>query len=114
MGQDELLRLELARLYREYTALKIPRGGSLVDLRGADVDLYEEDSYLAGLVSTFLSRGGLSVETIELDMTIDARLRGASGKGPNAKTLESFRTYRMKMRELANLLSIASGIRLAS
>lgn len=111
MACDRSLKGDLARRFRDYRALPTPRVRGRLDLTGAEIDLYEEDGYLAGLVSKFLSDSPLEVDAIEIDRTIDSRLEQASTQSSAAQgLLWEFRLYRQRMRELAELLSQASGI----
>jgi len=60
---------ELRAAFQEYQARPIPRLGRLADLAaGADVDLFEEDAYLAGLVSVALAGAPIRVDVIVLDV----------------------------------------------
>jgi len=104
---------QLVRLFSEYKTLKIPRGGiTAVGLSELDVDLFEEDSYLAGLVDTYLRRGRLDLYAIQIDRTIDERLERAArlASGVDERYIRALNDYRSKMLELAYALECASGV----
>jgi hypothetical protein len=71
--------------------------------------VFHADTYLAGLVSTFLGGGQLGVSSIELDTRLDEALADAAQRASGTQVDEVLR-YRKKMLDLAHLLSRASGI----
>ena len=110
MDHDKAIK-ELESLFAEYRVSPIPKGGGqVVELDDADIDLYEEDGYLAGLVSTYLTTGKVSVQEIQLNGTIDARIEKARMTSPHTETIDEFLTYRKRMFELATALNRISGV----
>ena len=80
-----------------------------------DADLWAEDTYLVGLVSSYLKSGRLSVDESVLDESIDSMLSHlVSTTGPMRRDMERFVRYRAKMQELAEALSAATGIPLGN
>jgi hypothetical protein len=108
---------ELAVLFEEFLSLPFPRLPKNLTEEELDLDddiipdIAEEDSYLAGLVTSFLQRGNIDkVPTIVINSSIDYRLSTATAKSEIAcKFLEEFREYRALMLKTANLLSEKSG-----
>ncbi len=110
MDHDKPIK-RLESLFAKYRLLPIPKGGGqLAQLEDADVDLYVEDGYLAGLVSVYLTTHQISVEEIRLDGTIDLRIEKAHRTSPDNKTVDDFLSYRKGMHELATALSEISGV----
>jgi len=112
MAQDNKLKRELKILYNDYKKMALPKAEYSLDLlEDVDIDLYEEDSYLAGLVETFLIKGNIGITEIQIDYSIDNRLDQAIENSLIRQ--EEYRKiikYRKKMLELASALSRASGI----
>ncbi len=102
----------LARLVRELEGRRIPRPKSLAELQLADVDLFEEDAYLAGLAHRFLLEGAIDVDEIAIDHTIDQRLHAALDSSSD-RSLRDLLDYRERLNLLARALSQASGKPLA-
>ncbi len=114
-GRTHDARNELARLFEEYRSLPMPKAGyAIAELQDADVDLSEEDSYLAGLVMTYINSGHIDVRSITIDPTdptIDKRLEGAKlASKTDPMTLQAFADYRERMLELAHALERATGV----
>ncbi len=111
-GRTHAARNELARLFEEYKSLPMPKAGyAIAELQDADVDLSEEDSYLAGLVMTYINSGHIDVRSITIDPTIDERLgRAKLASGIDRITLQAFADYRERMLELAHALERATGV----
>lgn len=103
-------RARVAAAYREYRALTMPKIHNHVELWEADVDLAEEDGYLAGLVDTYLTLGSLGVASIVLDGTIDDRLQQARSYATAQESLARLERYRSAMFDLAETLSEAAGV----
>ena len=102
---------ELARAFAAYRRLRLPRTGDVLDLGEADVELFAEDSHLAGLVENFLTTGRLVDESIRLATGIDSALAHAIALTDDARDrLAAFRHYRSAMRNLATLLAAVSGV----
>jgi hypothetical protein len=104
----------LMTLYHNLRSQRIPRiRGSAVDLNEADVALFEEDGYLAGLVEQYQQEGVIRVTSIRLDRTIDARLGRVKPMDNRARrTLKDLLAYRTKMLAIASALSRVSGVRI--
>jgi hypothetical protein len=101
---------DLREAFERYETRTLPKLGHLVvDARDADVDLFEEDAYLAGLVSSVLAGRPMRVESILLDRTIDSRLAQLA-ELHNHRVVADMLAYRMAMRRLAALLSAATGV----
>lgn len=110
MGHDELLT-DLRSWFEELKHRSLPRAGEAINLESADVDLFEEDGYLAGLVDSFLTRRVLPVARIVLDESIDQRLENARVTTlEGSRTVSEFLEYRKGMHALAEKLSRASGV----
>lgn len=109
MARDDHDRRALRALFERFKQTKRPfeRG---VELWGADVDLWEEDSYLAGLVDTFIARRRIEVTALRLDRTIDARLHQARAYAKSPALIEQWIGYRRLMLELAEALSWAASV----
>jgi hypothetical protein len=106
---------ELDHRFVEHRGISVPRCSGTLDLADADIDLYEEDAYIAGLVEGFLTRASVKVVVIQLDSSIDSRLEKAKAETSAAQVvLRDFKAYRQRVKELAMLLSQASGIPLRS
>lgn len=103
--------MRLAELYRDYRELALPRSGALASLEDADIDLYEEDAYLAGLVATALGSSRLPQAQIWTDASIDARLaRARAGSPEEAAVIAGLKRYRRAMAALGEELSRATGV----
>jgi hypothetical protein len=100
----------------DYRAIDLPRLGKYVALLdGADVDMYGDDTYLIGLVESFIQTGRVNEAFIDLDTSIDRRLENAAPQSDGARsTLDAFRSFRRRMVELARALSQASGVPIQS
>jgi protoporphyrinogen oxidase len=80
-------------------------------LRDADIDLFEEDAYLSGMVETFLTCGHLKEKVIFFDPTIETRLNKAlETLGASDEGLNKLQEYHKAMLKIYHLLSRASGI----
>jgi len=119
MGQDnDAIIKELGNVFKEYREQIFPRTGNIDDLieqlsqiSDIQVDLADDDGYIAGLVAAFLLRKQIEVINIRIDATLDARLEdAATALREGQEILQRVLTYRQKMLELANALSDASGI----
>ena len=111
MAQGSEIRRQLEQHYRTHKEAPVPRGVPRTLIGDVDIDLYEEDSYLAGLTETFLKKGRLAIDAIDIDKSIDARLANAVAQSKNSPNeLNRFIRYRSRMRRLAELLGQASGI----
>jgi hypothetical protein len=110
MASDSTAVRSLKECYATLAGMNLPRTEGRLALGAADVDLFEEDSYLAGLVSTFLATDSVPVDAIVLKSSIDEALAAAEVLPGAEEVIERFKDYREKMRELALLLSRASGI----
>lgn len=111
MAEDKIPE-NLRILFIEFKRLPFPRmeGGDIL-LNDADIDLFEEDSYLAGLVDSFLATGHIESKEIIIDSSIDERIDQAVISYEKHKdAFNYFREYRKKMLELAKMLSEASGV----
>lgn len=115
-GHEEAIA-ELARLFQEHYDLRLPKFGSLkTDVEEADIDLFEEDSYLVGLASSFLGRrrlghGRMKVDVIVINHTIDERLERAKlASEQDREILDQFKKYRESMLNLAHALGRATGV----
>jgi hypothetical protein len=85
------------------------------ELRDLVADLTYEDSYIAGIASTYAARGRVPVEQIVLNDSIDQRLENAvPASDENCEQLEAIKSYRARMLEVAQQMSRASGVPLAS
>lgn len=109
VNEDPLIILqEHAALHR---ATPLPRVGSRIpELLNADVDLFEEDAYLAGLVDRALARLPLGVDEVLIDLSIDERIADAARAVPADLALQAMRLYRSSMNRLAYEVSAATGI----
>jgi hypothetical protein len=103
---------DLRRLFERYKSRPFPRvGRALNPCDEVDVDLAEEDSYLAGLVETFLRSGRIDVKEIVLDQTLDERVeRASTDLGTDGEALRTLKDYRDEMWHLARALGGASGV----
>jgi len=113
MARDELAVKRLRLAFDNYKRLRRPRTAKALDLDEAEVDLFEEEAYLVGLVDTFLHRGEIPSRGIALDGTIDKRL--ASGRRTTPQEEQMWREwmhYRKAMIDLALALATASGAQL--
>lgn len=104
MDRDKRFR-RLHRLAAQHASLTMPRVQP--DLGDLDLEFYEEDGYLVGLVSRYLSTGNLDVAAINVKSSIDRQL--AEG----TKSTEVVR-YRSSMLRLARALSEAAGVPLVA
>jgi hypothetical protein len=96
---------------RDFRRRAIPKLGESADLvADADIDLFEEDAYLAGLIDRTIARGGIGVAAIILDESIDRRLADALRQRPHDPRLEALRDYRVAMRQMAEILGAAAGV----
>lgn len=108
---------ELADSYEEFLCLHAPAYRDVARrYQDTIVDLFSEDSYLAGLVSSFLGKrrlghGPMKVEVILIDPTIDERLERARPVSEKQREiLDHFKHYRKKMLGLAHALGRATGV----
>jgi hypothetical protein len=96
--------------FEEYKARPLPKLGRLSEYaRDADIDLFEEDADLAGLVSLVLAGRPLPVDVIILDRSIDTRLSELA-RVSRSPVVRRMITYREAMRDLAELLSTAAAV----
>lgn len=102
-------RVALSEAYAAFRATPFPAGGGASELLDADVDLAEEDAYLAGLIETYLSGGRVQQPAIKLSPSIDERLLQAS-EGSHSSFATALSQYRKQMIGVAEVLSHASGI----
>ncbi|MBI5665028.1 MAG: hypothetical protein HZC49_08105 [Nitrospirae bacterium] len=111
MAEDKISE-KLRKLFVEFKRLPFPQmGGGIILLNDADIDLSEEDSYLAGLVDSFLATGHIASKEIFIDASIDERIDQAVIIYEKYKDAFNYlREYRKKMLELAKMLSEASGV----
>lgn len=111
MDQDNHL-IELRALFEEYKKIHLPKTGGIdINLKDADIDMFEEDTYLFGIVSSYLATGYLKDEAILIDESIDFRIGQACEELECCSTLVmSFQEYRQRMVSLAKALSVSSGI----
>lgn len=110
MAEDEKVQA-LREAYERFRGLDLPRAGDVVDLGEADIDLYEEDTFLAGLVDSFLARRRVHGASFSLDSSIDRRIERAAPTTPNGLAVKAqFLQYRAAMRGLAAMLESASGL----
>lgn len=101
---------DLREAFELYETTPLPKLGHLAEeATEADVDLFEEDAYLAGLVSSVLAGRPMRAETIVLDRTIDSRLAELEEAHDN-RVVADMLAYRKAMRRLAALLSAATGV----
>ena len=112
MASDRrIARDELLAAIRQFRLATPPKLGDASDLvSDADVDLFEEDAYLAGLIDQAVARGRIDVGSIFLDETIDQRLQEALKARPDDSRLRAMREYRMAMKEVAGVLAAAMGV----
>lgn len=113
MARDRRLAAirELRARHSHMASAKRPRVGQVLEIDGADVDLFEEESYLDELVTAFLSNKSAQFTAILLNPSIDRRIAAASPKTPEQEfALKSILTYRRQVSKLARLLSKASGV----
>ena len=97
---------ELHHLYVAYRQLELPRAGETAAvLNEADVELYEEDGYLAGLVDTYLETHKAPLREVSLNLSVDARLHEALKSLPGNATVMAFCEYRKQMHSLAKALN---------
>jgi hypothetical protein len=109
---------KLGRLFAEFRDLPFPSIKdldalvNLVDLiSDIQVDLADEDGYLAGLVDTYLARKRIEVNEIRIDITIDSRLTHVIKELKGCQEIvQKIITYRQKMLEIASTLSRASKV----
>ncbi len=115
MDHDSNHRNNLIVFFRAYCAEKVPSGlGEIKGINDCDIDLYDEDAYIAGIVTSFLSGAEVSVTTITLDRSIDRRFAMAAPKDDFERAkIEDSIEYRRKMNLLAILLSKAAEIPIA-
>jgi hypothetical protein len=99
----------LVALIEQHRQMRIPRVVSSDALGDIDVDIAEEDAYLAGLLDQYTRARRVDAEVIELNSSIDDRLRQAANMIDDA-TIARLQKYRSMMLELANRLSAATGI----
>ncbi|WP_428249065.1 hypothetical protein [Ferrovibrio sp.] len=110
-------RAFLEMVLSEYVKLdpRDGKSGAFAQLNDdVDVDLWAEDSYLVGLVLSFLKGNLPNDNCIKLNRSIDHRLSKYLDNAPPeiAMQVMAFRNYRIKMRQLANALSKASGLQI--
>lgn len=99
---------KLSQTFIRYMSLPSPRGGKFIG-NDVDVDLYQEDYYILGLVDTFMESGSMERESIVLHSSIDRILRDYDAVSESENTIVSkFVSYRRHMVELAQALSLAS------
>jgi hypothetical protein len=112
---DRRRKLNLQQAFETLQTMD-PRGpGSRLDFGDdfdADIDMWAEDSYLAGLVTQFLRKSEISVKEICINRHIDERFRALLDESSSAERvrIERFIRYREKMLELARLLSDAANV----
>jgi hypothetical protein len=78
-------------------------------MEDADIDLFEEDAYLAGIAENLHRTGSTSVEEIRIDRSIDRRLSSAKAESSGAANAKrSLLAYRSAMLDLAGAMSRAA------
>lgn len=105
-------RHELEKKFTEFRSIAAPRIGAVVEVEDADVDLFEEESFVAGLVDRFLKTGSVGpYKAVELESSIDERLRRALKRQPDAgHPIRVLQEYRQHLVSLAEALGRATGI----
>lgn len=112
---------ELEKAFRDFTSLPFPRvseaeikamgeyGGFIEMLQNR---IKDEDAYVAGLAGSFLTDGELRVPCIELDLSLDEKIKKGIQEAPPmcVRALKGFREYRAWITDLAEELSKASGL----
>ena len=100
----------LRQLLTELMELERPRNRGRLELGEIDIDLFAEDSYLAGMVSSFLAGDPVREGFIPLNASIDEELEKIEAP-PGAETvLERLKEYRNKLKDLASALSHAADV----
>ena len=95
-------------LFVEYCRVPFPRAGSQ-EIGQITADLAEEDGYLAGLCSTYLTTGALPERPTQLSPELDERLYSAPAETEEEqRTKASFVAYRAAMHELADALNFVT------
>lgn len=116
MDKDNKHLRPLNDLFTEFTNLSFPRTSieleNIGDLLGdIQVELADEDGYLAGLVDAFLHTKKLNVKEISVNSSIDSRIEEVLRIAQRCcEDVIKLKGYRHKMIELANALSLASGV----
>ena len=102
----------LAQAYQRYRQTRVPIVGPNAsdDVGDAKVEMMLDDTYIAGYVDTFISRGKLEYSTIEIDLGPDELLAGVVRDHPNDQIVHRLVEYRRMMLELAEMLSKQSGV----
>ncbi len=101
-------RLEQA--YKRLMALRLPKNCAAFREADADVDLYEEDSHLAGLAQSYLSGRPLVIDPIVMNRAIDTAIEQAGAHSGCEESVRELREYRAAMLDLATALSEAAGL----
>jgi len=89
---------ELQRLYEIYRTLKRPTGYSKT-CEDIDVDIHEYDTYISGLISSYLSGVILEEKDVDLGKDIEQKLEVCELK------LQELRTFWFYQRRLAEMLT---------
>ncbi len=101
-------RAYLARLYEAYQPVRFPKVPfEPQELTNFDVEMAEEDGYLAGIVSTFLETNRMNVSEIKINRSIDERIEKCKGV-VDSSVLGPVVTYRSMMMSLASALEEAT------
>lgn len=111
---------DLNELFTDYCKSPFPRFGGitipfdLTDLLAdVQIDMADEDGYIAGLVQTYLANQHLTIKEIRIDNTIDSRLSYINAKTENSlEVIAGFIEYRAKMLQLTNVLAEVSGVKI--
>jgi hypothetical protein len=108
MNTPELMEA-LTEAFAALRQARFPSVRGAVELREAEVDLAEEDAYIAGLVDSFLGTRTITLRSITLSRSIDDRLARAQ-ELTDAQRMQPIVRYRQHLIRVAELLSRASGI----
>jgi hypothetical protein len=100
---------DLLALHEQYRRGRIPKLTRHDIVGDVDIDVAEEDAYLAGLVDQYIHTGALNVDSIELNSSIDERLRLAQSAVAD-DSIDRLIEFRVRMLDLAASLSAATGV----
>jgi hypothetical protein len=102
----------LTLAFRRFCETPVPIVGpdASDDIGDAKVDMMLDDTYIAGHVDTYLSRGKLDYSTIEIALHPDELLADEARDHPNDEIVHRLIAYRRMMLELAEMLSKQSGV----
>jgi len=88
---------EIRALYTELNQLPLPKGLAEVS-KDIDIDVFEYDSYIMGLASSYLNGDELFPDDIRVEKSLSNKLDQSIG------TLIKLRDYKNKLDELGNAL----------